>query len=77
MPFPGGGSKSRDAGSAGSPIDVQSDLVIVFFLSFLPYLFFFRLLWGVSSVGRASGSHPEGHEFDSRTLHQYQIKAVL
>ena len=31
------------------------------------------LLWAFSSVGRASGLHPEGREFKSLNAHHYYI----
>ena len=74
MPCPGVASGLRAVGFFGCLIDVCPALVVVFLSSFPPYSFFFRLFWGVSSVGRASGSHPEGQGFKSPTLHQYSSR---
>lgn len=35
------------------------------------------LLWGLSSVGRASDLHSEGEEFDSPSLHNFAVIAQL
>ncbi len=56
-------------------------MIIIFFIDFMNgksfflslreiehFLYLFEIVWGLSSVGRASDLHSEGQEFDSPSL---------
>ena len=57
--------------------DCFSEICLLRWFQFRNWIILFSVetIWGVSSAGRASASHVEGHGFKSRTLHQVKMMA--